>query len=118
MAIPRSVRPAGGPHVVVVADAPAWIRNGRADVLATNRLGRALYASVLDDPLRPANTARFTFLNPRGPEFYRDWKTTAKDMVAVLRAEAGRNPLRPRSHRPGRRTVHPQRDVSHPVGHP
>jgi hypothetical protein len=42
--------------------------------------------------MRPANTARFTFLSPHGPEFYRDWETTAKDMVAVLRAEAGRNP--------------------------
>ncbi len=67
-------------------------RNGRADVLATNRLGAALYAPVLDDPVRPANTARFTFLNPAGPDFYRDWEATAKDMVAVLRAEAGRNP--------------------------
>jgi transcriptional regulator with XRE-family HTH domain len=79
-------------RVLDAIDAPAWIRNGRADVLATNRLGRALYAPVLDDPVRPANTARFTFLNPRGVEFYRDWEATAKDMVAVLRAEAGRNP--------------------------
>jgi transcriptional regulator with XRE-family HTH domain len=76
-----------------ITDAPAWIRNGRSDVLATNQLGRALYAPVLDDPVRPANTARFTFLSPRGPEFYRDWEQTAKDMVAVLRAEAGRNPF-------------------------
>jgi hypothetical protein len=75
-----------------MVDAPAWIRNGRADVLATNRLGRALYAPVLDDPARPANTARFTFLNPHAPEFYRDWQATARDMVSVLRAEAGRNP--------------------------
>lgn len=72
--------------------APAWVRNGRSDVLATNRLGRALYAPVFDDTVRPANTARFAFLNPRGHEFYRDWERTAKDIVAVLRAEAGRNP--------------------------
>lgn len=89
---PHKVR-AGLQRVLdALTDAPAWIRNGRADVLATNRLGRALYAPVLDDPIRPANTARFTFLNPAGPEFYRDWDATAKDMVAVLRAEAGRNP--------------------------
>ena len=72
--------------------APAWVRNGRADVLATNRLGYALYSPVFDEPVQPANTARFTFLNPRAPEFYVDWETTANDMVAVLRAEAGRNP--------------------------
>ena len=89
---PQKVRPGLQRVLDAITDAPAWIRNGRADVLATNRLGRALYAPVLDDPVRPANTARFTFLNPRGPVFYRDWEVTAKDMVAVLRAEAGRNP--------------------------
>jgi transcriptional regulator with XRE-family HTH domain len=90
--LPQTVRPGLRRVLDAITDAPAWIRNGRADVLATNRLGRALYAPVLDDPVRPANTARFTFLNPRGVEFYRDWEATAKDMVAVLRAEAGRNP--------------------------
>jgi hypothetical protein len=89
---PQKVRPGLQRVLDAMTDAPAWIRNGRADVLATNRLGAALYAPVLDDPVRPANTARFTFLNPAGPDFYRDWETTAKDMVAVLRAEAGRNP--------------------------
>ena len=72
--------------------APAWVRNGRADVLATNQLGAALYAPVLEDPMRPANTARFTFLSPRAQDFYLDWDRTARDMVAVLRAAAGRDP--------------------------
>jgi hypothetical protein len=72
--------------------APAWVRNGRADMLAANALGRALYAPVFDDPARPANTARFTFLSPGAREFYRDWDRTARDMVAVLRAAAGRDP--------------------------
>lgn len=72
--------------------APAWVRNGRSDVLATNRLGRALYSPLFEDPVRPANTARFAFLSPRGQEFYVDWESVAKDMVAVLRTEAGRNP--------------------------
>jgi hypothetical protein len=86
------VRP--GVHRVLDAmtGAPAWIRNGRADMLATNALGRALYAPVFDDPVRPANTARFTFLSPQAKEFYRDWDRTARDMVAVLRAAAGRDP--------------------------
>jgi transcriptional regulator with XRE-family HTH domain len=88
----QQVRPGLQRVLDAITNAPAWIRNGRADVLATNRLGRALYAPVLEDPVRPPNTARFTFLNPRGPQFYRDWEATTKDMVAVLRAEAGRNP--------------------------
>jgi transcriptional regulator with XRE-family HTH domain len=83
------------PSVQRVLDAliaPAWIRNGRADVVAANALGRALYAPLYDDPVRPANTARFTFLSPQSKDFYRDWDQTARDMVAVLRAAAGHDP--------------------------
>ena len=43
-------------------------------------------------PARPANMARFTFPDPQAHEFYADWERTASDMVAVLRAGAGRNP--------------------------
>lgn len=73
-------------------DAPAYIRNGRMDVVATNRLGAALFSEVLKNPRRPANTARFCFLDPRATGFYVDWDESADASVAVLRAEAGRNP--------------------------
>jgi len=91
-ATPQRVRPGVQRVLDAITGAPAWIRNGRADVLTTNRLGRALYAPVFEDPTRPANTARFAFLDPRATDFYADWEGTASDMVAVLRAEAGRNP--------------------------
>jgi len=91
-AAPQRLRPGVQRVLDAMTGAPAWVRNGRSDVLATNRLGRALYAPVFDDPVRPANTARFAFLNGGGPEFYRDWDRTASDLVAVLRAEAGKNP--------------------------
>ncbi len=86
------IRPGVQRVLDAMSGAPAWIRNGRADVVATNALGRALYAPVFDDPIRPANTARFTFLSPQAEDFYRDWDRTAHDMVAVLRAAAGRDP--------------------------
>ena len=73
-------------------DAPAYIRNGRMDILATNKLGEALYSEVLANPRSPANTARFCFLDPRATSFFVDWDETADASVAVLRAEAGRNP--------------------------
>ena len=88
----QAVRPGVQRVLDAMGTAPAWVRNGRADIVASNRLGRALYAPVFDDPVRPANTARFAFLNRRATEFYRDWEQTANDMVGVLRAEAGRNP--------------------------
>jgi transcriptional regulator with XRE-family HTH domain len=82
----------GVQRVLDAITAPAWIRNGRADVLATNQLGRALYAPLFDSPAQPPNTARFFFLDPRAEQYYVDWHQTANDMVAILRAEAGRHP--------------------------
>ena len=71
---------------------PAYVRNGRRDILAANRLGYALYSELYADPARPVNVARFVFLNPRARTFFLDWATAANDMVAALRAEAGSNP--------------------------
>ena len=70
----------------------AYVRNGRLDILAANRLGHALYADVFNDVARPPNMARFLFLNPRASEFFVDWDTVSHDAVAILRAEAGRDP--------------------------
>ncbi|RSN19432.1 transcriptional regulator [Streptomyces sp. WAC 05977] len=76
-----------------ISDAPAWIGNGRYDVLATNQLARALYSPVLDDPRRPANTARFVYLDPEAArEFFVDYDNVADAVATKLRMEAGRNP--------------------------
>ena len=75
-----------------ISDAPAWIRNARHDMLAANQLARALYAPVLADPRRPANNARFIYLDPVAKEFFVDWNRAADDIAAMLRSEAGRNP--------------------------
>ena len=75
-----------------ITDAPAWVRNARHDMLAANRLARALYAPVLADPRRPANNARFIYLDPAGREFFADWERAADDIAAMLRSEAGSNP--------------------------
>ncbi|KPM52330.1 XRE family transcriptional regulator [Frankia sp. R43] len=75
-----------------ITEAPAWVRNARHDLLATNRLARALYAPVLADPRRPANTARFIYLDPASRAFFADWERAADDTAGMLRSEAGRNP--------------------------
>jgi transcriptional regulator with XRE-family HTH domain len=72
--------------------APAYVRNERLDILASNRIGEAVYSPVFDFPTRPVNVARFLFLSPNAPEFFRDWDTVAHDAVAILRAAAGRDP--------------------------
>jgi hypothetical protein len=71
---------------------PAFVLNGRLDVLAANALGRALFSPMYADPISPPNTARFVFLDPHATEFFRAWDHVANDTVAVLRAEAGRDP--------------------------
>jgi transcriptional regulator with XRE-family HTH domain len=73
-------------------DAPAIVGNGRADLLAANHLGRALYSDLLAGSGEHPNFARFTFLDPAARRFYPDWGFFADITVANLRTEAGRNP--------------------------
>lgn len=72
---------------------PAYLRNGRFDILAANDLGRALYSPLFDGAeIEIPNSARFLFLDPRAPDFWVEWDKVADDSVAFLRAEAGRDP--------------------------
>jgi hypothetical protein len=75
-----------------MTEVPALINNGRLDVLAANPLAQALFAPMFADRARPANHARFNFLNPRAHDFWLDWARAAADSVAMLRTEAGRDP--------------------------
>jgi transcriptional regulator with XRE-family HTH domain len=73
--------------------APAIVRNGRMDLLATNHLGRAMHSSLYDrEPSGQPNFARYTFLDDDSHRFYPDWETAADIAVAILRTEAGRDP--------------------------
>jgi transcriptional regulator with XRE-family HTH domain len=88
----RRVRPAVQQMLDAMTTVPAFVRNARLDILGANRLGRALYSNHFDSPDQPTNTARFVFLDPRATAFYVDWERVANDVVANLRAEAGRDP--------------------------
>jgi hypothetical protein len=86
------VRPTVQRILDAMAGVPAYVRNGRLDILSANRLGAALYSPVLEDPTGPPNMARFIFLNTKATEFFHSWDLIASDAVAILRAEAGRDP--------------------------
>jgi transcriptional regulator with XRE-family HTH domain len=92
----RRGRPQVQPRVQWMLDSmtasAAFVANGRLDIVAANSLGRALHAPLFDDLRRPANFARFQFLDPRARDFYPDWEGAANVTVALLRAEAGRHP--------------------------
>jgi transcriptional regulator with XRE-family HTH domain len=101
IAHPHSRRRPGRPHRVrpvvqqlldAMRDVPAFVQNGRLDVLGINRLGAAVFSPMYRQPQRPANFGRFVFVDPGAQIFYRHWNDAAAQTVALLRAEAGRNP--------------------------
>jgi transcriptional regulator with XRE-family HTH domain len=65
-ATPRARRASAAPHVNetlqqlldAMRDVPAFVQNGRLDVLATNTLGQALFSEMFEQPQRPPNFAR------------------------------------------------------------
>ena len=88
----QRIRPGVQQLLDAMTDAPAFVRNGRLDVLTANRLGYALYAPVFDNSATPPNLARFAFLDPRATDFYPEWEDAANTTVALLHTEAGRDP--------------------------
>ena len=90
--VPASVRN----MLDAITGAPALVRNDRLDILATNTLGRALYAPLFTSASRgerrPANHARFAFLDPAARDFWVQWDRSAGDTVGMLRVLAGRDP--------------------------
>jgi transcriptional regulator with XRE-family HTH domain len=90
---PQTIRPVMQLALDAVTAGPAFVRNGRMDVLAENALFRALYSELYAMPERPVNLARFVFLHRESAErFYPNWSMSADINVAILRTEAGRNP--------------------------
>ena len=88
----QRVRPSVQRILDAMTGAPAIVQDGRLNILAANRLGLALYSEMDLAPGRPANHGRFVFLDPRARRFLLDWDRAADDTVALLRAEAGRDP--------------------------
>ena len=75
-----------------IRDGVAFVRDPHQNLLATNSLGRAFYSPVIGEGGRMPNLARFQFLDPASHAFYPDWALFAEMCVAIMRAEAGRDP--------------------------
>ena len=88
----RQVRPGVARVLDGMTRVPAFVENGRLDVLAANALARALYAPVFAGHSLPVNLARFNFLDPHGRTFWGNWERVADDTVAMLRTEAAATP--------------------------
>jgi transcriptional regulator with XRE-family HTH domain len=71
---------------------PAFVIGRRLDILATNRIARAMLADFDARPIRNRNHARWIFLDPATRDLYVDWPVVARENVAILRRDAGRYP--------------------------
>lgn len=74
---------------------PAMLLGRRTDVLATNRLARALLTDFDAVPAKDRNYARWMFLDPQARERLVDWDAQARTVVENLRLDAGRDPHDP-----------------------
>jgi transcriptional regulator with XRE-family HTH domain len=93
---PQRVRPGLYRLLDTLTDTPALITGHRTDVLAANRMARALYTDFDALPHRERNMARFMFLDEAARELYVDWEDSARGTVAALHLYAGRHPHDPR----------------------
>ncbi|WP_131736137.1 helix-turn-helix transcriptional regulator [Actinomadura roseirufa] len=89
---PQRVR--AGLHLMLqtLDHVPAFIIGRRTDVLAANRLARAVVTDFDALPVPQRNLARYYLLNPDARERVGNWAQIAAETVAMLRLEAGRHP--------------------------
>ncbi|MFE9938435.1 helix-turn-helix domain-containing protein [Streptomyces hirsutus] len=71
---------------------PALILGRRTDILAANRMARALFADFEQLPPGQRNYARWMFLDGHTRTLFLDWEEQARAAVESLRLEVGRDP--------------------------
>jgi MmyB-like transcription regulator ligand binding domain len=71
---------------------PAFVINGRMDVIAANELATLLILDCASTPASRANAARMIFLDPVARSYYLDWDDVALEAVGHLRVAAARTP--------------------------
>lgn len=75
-----------------MTDQPAMVLGRRTDVLAANRLARALLVDWEVLPVRERNYARWVFLTDDARSVFVDWDVQARAVVENLRLDVGRDP--------------------------
>ncbi|MFJ8729009.1 helix-turn-helix transcriptional regulator [Streptomyces bauhiniae] len=71
---------------------PAYIIGGNYDVLSRNQAADELFPHLTAAADRPANFARWVFLEPVARDVVVDWELEARGLLARLRTPAGRHP--------------------------
>jgi len=92
---PQRLRPGLQLMVDTLIDVPVVVVGRRLDVLASNRLARALYTDFDALPATNRNMAWLIFLDEKVRALFADWEENARGTVAALRLYAGRQPHDP-----------------------
>ncbi|MGW1887413.1 helix-turn-helix transcriptional regulator [Streptomyces sp. NPDC001970] len=89
----QKVRP--GVHALLarLGDTPAFVLGRRTDVLAANRMARALLADFDAMPVRERNAVRWIMIDDAARSLFGDsWERIAAEFVGALRMDAARHP--------------------------
>lgn len=87
----RRLRPDVLRMLAAITSVPAYVINTRLDIIGANDLARAVYWPMFDIQAEP-NLARYAFIDVPDASAWPDWDTIADELVAMLRAGAGRDP--------------------------
>ncbi len=88
----QRVRPALYQLLDALEGVPVLVLGRRADVLAQNRMGKALFTDFERFPASERNYARWMLLDPEAQSLFVDWEEQAAAAVQNLRLEAGNDP--------------------------
>ncbi|MEU0230123.1 MULTISPECIES: helix-turn-helix transcriptional regulator [unclassified Streptomyces] len=86
---PQQVRPGLSYLLDSMDGVPAVVVGRRLDLLAWNRMARALLGDFAAWEPHERNMARMVFLDPNARSLYLDWECKATEVVSVLRLYAG-----------------------------
>ncbi|MDH6182081.1 transcriptional regulator with XRE-family HTH domain [Microbacteriaceae bacterium SG_E_30_P1] len=88
----QRVRPALHQFLDSLEGQPAIVLGRRSDVLASNRLARALFVDFDRMPAADRNYAKWMLLSDDARQLFLDWDVQARAAVESLRLEAGNDP--------------------------
>jgi transcriptional regulator with XRE-family HTH domain len=88
----QRVRPGLHQLLDALGSVPALVLGRRTDILASNRMGRALFADFDRLAPRERNYARWMFLDDDARALFTDWEEQARAAVESLRLDVGRDP--------------------------
>lgn len=88
----QRVRPGLHQFLDALEGHPAFILGRRTDVLASNRMARALLTDFERLKPRERNYARWLFLSDDAPALFLDWEEQARAVVENLRLDIGNDP--------------------------